>query len=156
MDLKLCTGARKSQTQAHLTQLSMSFTAAQIAEQLKGEVIGDGSARITGFAPADCARAGDLTFAEKENHFAAAEQSQAAAILVAGPFASSTKVLIRVRDARVAMARILPLFFPPDQTPAGIHPSANIDASAHVDPAAHIGPHCVVGPRVRLGARSVL
>jgi UDP-3-O-[3-hydroxymyristoyl] glucosamine N-acyltransferase len=77
----------------------MPFTATQIAEQLKGEVIGDGSTPITGFAPADCARAGDLTFAEKETHFAAAEQSQAAAILVSGPFSSATKVLIRVRDA---------------------------------------------------------
>ena len=134
----------------------MPMTAAQIAEQLKGEIIGDGSVQLTGFAPADCARAGDLTFAEKETHFAAAEQSHAAAILVSQPFASSTKVIIRVRDARVAMARVLPLFFPPDQTPSGIHPSAIIDPSAQIDPTAHIGPHCVIGARVRLGARSVL
>jgi len=44
----------------------MSITVTQIAEQLKGEVIGDGSTRLTGCAPADCARAGDLTFAEKD------------------------------------------------------------------------------------------
>ena len=136
--------------------ISMSITADQIAEHLKGQVIGDGSVRLTGFAPADCARPGDLTFAEKENHFAEAEKSQAAAILVAQPFASSTKVLIRVRDARVAMARALPLFFPPEQTPSGIHPSATIDASAQIDPTAHIGPNCVIGAHVRLGARSVL
>ena len=134
----------------------MSFTAAQIAERLKGEVIGDGAVQLTGFAPADCAQAGDLTFAEKENHFAAAEQSDAAAILVAGAFTSSKKVLIRVKDARVAMARVLPLFFPPEQTPAGIHASAVIDATAHGDPTAHIGPHCVVGAGVRLGVRTVL
>ena len=134
----------------------MTVTAAQIAEQLKGEVVGDGSVRLTGFAPADCAVAGNLTFAEKETHFAAAERSQAAAILVSQAFAPSTKVLIRVRDARVAMARVLPLFFPPDQTPSGIHPSAMIDASAQIDPTAHIGPNCVIGARVRLGARSVL
>jgi UDP-3-O-[3-hydroxymyristoyl] glucosamine N-acyltransferase len=135
---------------------AMLFTAAQIAEQLKGEVIGDGSVQLTGFAPADCAQAGDLTFAEKEAHFLLAEQSQAAAILVSQAFAPSTKVLIRVRDARVAMARILPLFFPPDHSPSGIHPSAIIDASAQIDPTAHVGPHCVIGARVRLGARSVL
>jgi UDP-3-O-[3-hydroxymyristoyl] glucosamine N-acyltransferase len=134
----------------------MSITVTQIAEQLKGEVIGDGSTRLTGCAPADCARAGDLTFAEKETHFAAAEQSQAAAILVSQAFAPSAKVLIRVRDARVAMARVLPLFFPPDPSLPGIHPSANIDASAQIDPTAHVGPNCVIGARVRLGARSVL
>jgi UDP-3-O-[3-hydroxymyristoyl] glucosamine N-acyltransferase len=134
----------------------MHITAAQIAEQLKGEVIGDGSTELTGFASADSARAGDLTFAEKEPHFLLAEQSQAAAILVTRVFAPSTKVLIRVRDARVAMARVLPLFFPPDQSPSGIHPSAMIDASAQIDPTAHIGPHCAIGARVRIGARSVV
>ena len=66
----------------------MPITAFQIAEQVRGEVIGDGSVELTGLAPADCARAGDLTFAEKESYFAAAEQSQAAAILVSGEFAS--------------------------------------------------------------------
>jgi UDP-3-O-[3-hydroxymyristoyl] glucosamine N-acyltransferase len=134
----------------------MPFTAAQIAEQLGGEVIGDGSIPLTGFAPADCARAGDLTFADSAAFFAAAEQSQAAAILVAGPFASSKKVLIRVPNARVAMAQVLPVFFPPDKPPCGIHPSAVIASSAQIDSTAHVGPHCVVGERVRLCARSVL
>ena len=50
----------------------MSFTATQLAAQLHGEVLGDGSVAITGFAPADAARAGDLTFAENETYFAAA------------------------------------------------------------------------------------
>jgi len=134
----------------------MSYTAAQIAQKLKGEVIGDGSVEITGLAPADSARAGELTFAENAAYFAAAEQSQAAAILVSGPFVSSNKVLIRVANPRVALARILPVFFPPEEHPHGIHPTAVIAASAHVDPAAHVGPGCIVGPRAKLGARSVL
>ncbi len=134
----------------------MFFTAAQIAEQVQGEVLGDGSVQLTGFAPADCAAAGDLTFAEREAYFAAAEHSEASAILVAGAYASLTKVLIRVRDARVAVARLLPLFFPPDQYEPGCDPSAVVADSARIDPTAHIGPHCVVGARARLGARSVL
>lgn len=134
----------------------MPFTAFQTAEQLRGEVLGDGSVELTGLAPADCARAGDLTFAENKTYFAAAEHSQATAILVSGEFTSSKKVLIRVPNVRVAMARLLPVFFPPDSQTPGIHPSANIAASAQIDSTAHIGPNCVVGPRVRLGARSVL
>src|SRR5579859_4410094 len=134
----------------------MPFTASQIAEQVRGVVLGDGSVELTGLAPADSARPGDLTFAEKETYFAAAEQSQAAAILVAGEFGPSKKVLIRVPNPRVAMARLLPIFFPPDQHPPGVHPSAAIASSAQIDPTAHVGPNCVVGERVRLGARSVL
>lgn len=134
----------------------MSFTAAQIAQQVQGEIAGDGSVQLTGLAPADCARAGELTFAENAAYFAVAEQSQAAAILVAGPFVSSSKVLIRVASARVALARVLPVFFPPEGHPSGIHPSAVIADSARIDATAHIGPNCIVGARVRLGPRSVL
>ena len=134
----------------------MSFTAAQIAQKLGGDVVGDGSVQLTGLAPADRARAGELTFAENAAYFAAAEQSQAAAILVTGPFVSSSKVLIRVANARVALARVLPLFFPPEEHPHGIHPSAVIAESAQIESTVHIGPNCVVGKRVRLGARSVL
>src|SRR5882724_1490510 len=134
----------------------MSFTAAQIAEKIQGEVVGDGSVQLTCLAPADRARAGELTFAENAAYFATAEQSQASAVLVAEPFASPTKVLIRVANARVALARVLPMFFPPEEHPHGIHPSAVIADSARVDPTAHIGPNCVLGARVRLGARSVL
>ena len=58
------------------------FTTAEIAKELDGEVIGDGSLRLTGFAPATTARAGDLTFAENETFFQKAEQSAASAILI--------------------------------------------------------------------------
>ncbi|HUD48695.1 MAG TPA: UDP-3-O-(3-hydroxymyristoyl)glucosamine N-acyltransferase [Candidatus Baltobacteraceae bacterium] len=134
----------------------MPLTASQIAEQLHGEVLGDGSVLLTGFAPADCARPGDLTFAEKPAYFAAAEESQATAILVTGEVASSRKVLIRVPNPRVAVARLLPLFYPPDPDVPGIHPSATIAPSAQIDPTAYVGPNCVIGARVRVGARSVL
>ena len=134
----------------------MPLTTAQIAEQVRGELIGDGNVVINGIAPADSARAGDLTFAEKESYFTAAEQSQAAAILVSGPLGPSKKVLIRVPNARVSLARLLPVFFPPEPFRAGTHSSAVVDAGAQVDPTAHIGPGCVVCPGARIGARSVL
>ncbi len=134
----------------------ISFTADQLAVQVKGEVCGDGSVPLTGCASAAQAHAGDLVFAENETHFGAAERSQASAILVAGPFTSAHKVLIRVPDARRAMASVLQLFSPPESFPAGIHPTAVVADSAQIDPTAHIGPHCVIGARVRLGARSAL
>ncbi len=134
----------------------MSITAAQVAEHVRGELVGDGSLPISSIANADLARVGDLTFAEKEAYFAAADQSAATAILVSGPFASATKVIIRVANARVAVARLLPLFFPPDDLAPGIHPSTVVASTAQVDATAHVGPGCVLGEGVRVGARSVL
>src|SRR3954465_8723105 len=104
----------------------MAFTAAEIAKQLQGEVLGDGTVVLKGFAPADRAQEGDLTFAENEGYFARAEQSAASAIIIAEAFSSSKKVLIRVPNARIAFARVLPLFFPEPVFPPGIHPTAVI------------------------------
>ena len=134
----------------------MPFTALEIAEHVGGEVVGDKTAILKNFAPAERAQAGDLTFAENEAYFTRAEHSAATAIIVGKGIKSSKKILIRVPDARIAFAKALALFFPEQKFAAGIHPTAVIASSAQVDASAHIGPHCVVGERVRIGARAVL
>src|SRR5258708_6305592 len=134
----------------------MPHSAAEIAKHLGGEVSGDPAVVLKGFAPADRAQPGDLTFAENESYFARAEQSAAAAVIVDGPFSSTRKVLIRVPSARIAFAKVLPLFFPEPMFAPGIHATAVVAAGVKVDPAAHIGPYCVLSEGVRIGARSVL
>lgn len=134
----------------------MLFTVAEIAKVVNGEVSGDPTLVLKGFAPADRAQPSDLTFAENENYFARAEQSAAAAILVDGKFSSKSKVLIRVANARVAFARVLPLFFPEPVFAPGIHPTAVVPANCQIDATVHIGPNCVLGDQVVIGARSVL
>src|SRR3954465_106980 len=108
----------------------MAFTAAEIAKQLQGEVLGDGTVVLKGFAPADRAQPGDLTFAENENYFARAEQSAASAVIVEGALTSSKKVLIRVSNARIAFAKVLPVFFPEPAFAPEVHPTAIVPASA--------------------------
>ena len=134
----------------------MPYTTADIAKLLGGEVLGEASLVLKGFAPADRAQPGDLTFAENENYFARAEQSSASAIIIDGPSTASRKTLIRVPNARVAFAKVLPLFFPEQALAAGIHPTAIVPASARVDPTAHIGPYCVLGEKVRIGPHTAL
>jgi len=134
----------------------VKITVAQLAQELQGDVIGDGLTMLTGFAPADTAKSGDLTFAENEEFFGKAEQSAATAILVDGPFTSAGKALIRVKNARIGFARALPLFFPEKKYAPGIHPSAVVASSAEIDPTAHLGPFCCVGENVKIAARAVL
>src|SRR6476620_7222707 len=115
----------------------MQFTIAEICKLLEGEITGDSSLVLKGFAPADRAQPGDLTFAENESYFARAEQSAAAAVIVDAPFSSTLKVLIRVPNARIAFAKVLPLFFPEPAFVPGVHPTAVLAGSASVDPSAH-------------------
>jgi UDP-3-O-[3-hydroxymyristoyl] glucosamine N-acyltransferase len=136
--------------------LKKSFTASEVAALVGGTIVGDGAVHLTGFAPANTARAGDLTFAENEIFFERAEQSAASAILIDSNGKSSSKTLIRVPQARIGYAKALTLFFPDPEFPGAIHPTAVVDPSAEVDPSAYVGPQCVVGPRVKIGAKAVL
>ena len=129
----------------------MTFTTAEIAKRLEGEVLGDTNATITGFTTIDRAGASDLTFAETDEYFAAAENSTAAAIISHGSATSGKKTLIRVKHPRVAFARALELFYGEPKPAVGIHSSAVVAKSAQVDPSAHIGPNCVIGERVKIG-----
>ncbi len=134
----------------------MTLTTAEIAKLLAGEVLGDVNATLTGFAMIDKAKAGDLTFAETPEYFAAAEASAATAIIAGKDFSSDKKTVIRVANPRLAFAKALAIFFPEPKFAAGIHPSAVVAASAQIDPTAHIGPHCTIGERVKIGANCVL
>src|ERR1700753_1227181 len=116
----------------------MTPTIAEIAKRLEGEVLGDATAALTGFSTAEQAKPGDLTFAENEQYFAAAENSAATAI-ISGPEAlSAKKILLRAKNPRVAFARALEIFFSEPKPAAGIHPSAVVAASAQVDDTAHV------------------
>ena len=134
----------------------MNLTVAELAKHLAGEVSGDATVMLTGFSMIDRAKAGELTFAETAEYFAAAEASAATAIICDQKAASDKKILIRVANPRVAFAKALAIFFPEPQFPAGIHPSTVIAASAQIDPSAHIGPHCTIGERVKIGANCIL
>ena len=134
----------------------MTFTTAEIAKRLDGEVLGAAHAALTGFASAADAKPGDLTFAENTEFFAAAENSAATAIIAGREFSSDKKIVIRVANARIGFAKALAIFFPEPKFAPGIHPSAVVAKSAKIDSTAHLGPHCVVGERVNIGANCVL
>jgi UDP-3-O-[3-hydroxymyristoyl] glucosamine N-acyltransferase len=134
----------------------MTLTTAEIAKLLAGEVLGDANATLTGFAAADAAKPGDLTFAETDAFFAAAEDSAATAIIAGSNASSTKKIVIRVANPRIAFAKALAVFFPEPKFAAGIHPSAVVAATAQIDPTAHIGPHCTIGERVKIGANVIL
>ena len=134
----------------------MTLTTAEIAKQLEGEVLGDPGVVLTGFASADQAGPGDLTFADNAEFFAAALNSKAAAIIAGKEFISANKTVIRVANPRVASAKAVGLFYPEPELPAGIHPMAVIAKTAQIDATAHIGPFCTVGERVKIGPKAAL
>jgi UDP-3-O-[3-hydroxymyristoyl] glucosamine N-acyltransferase len=97
-----------------------TFTAAQLAEKLDAELIGDGLLQISGFAPADRAQVGILPLPRPKS-IGQAERGWASAILVGGNATSSRKdAAAREKIRAWPYARALPLFFPEPQYAPGI------------------------------------
>ena len=76
--------------------------------------------------------------------------------MVDGQFASAKKTLIRVPNARIAFAKVLPLFFPEPTFAPGIHPTAVIHPSARIGQKASIGAYVVIEADVDIGDNCTL
>ena len=119
------------------------LTAAHIATHVHGAVDGDSQRLITGVAPIDQARAGDISFIAQAKYYAALQTSPAAAILVDTNCPSSPRqVLIRVQNPYYAFLQVASLFAPPQRPPDGV------DASAVIHPSAKLGKRIAIGPNV--------
>lgn len=140
----------------------VSISAAELAQMVEGELIGNPDIVLSTLAPIESGGEGALTFIRSQNFAKHWGQSACRAALVTRGVEvpdhdPKTRALIMVDDADVAVVRILKAIDPGTATPTpGIHPSAAIDPDAAIDPSASIGPGCVVCARARIGPGSVL
>lgn len=134
----------------------MSWTLAELARRVDGEVVGTSGREVDRLRPLESAGPRDLSFLSSPAYVAAARASAAGALLV-GPDAPELPVdRIRVAEPSRAVAILLELFHPPSRPPAGTHPTAVIAEGAVVDATAHVGPHAVVGRGAVVAAGAVL
>ena len=153
----------------------MTFTLAELAARVGGEVSGDATAVIGRVAALEEAGPGDLSFFSNRKYRAAFEASRAAAVVVErDEEVPPGRTVLRASNAYLAFAKISTLFHPPREAvpdvaeQAYVHPSARVDPSAELMPFAYVGAEAVVGPRcilfpgafvgarARLGADCVL
>ncbi len=129
---------------------------ADLAQQIGGELAGDGSVDVTGVSPVDDVKPGHVTLADSEEHFAQAEASAAAAIVVSIEVAQSRKPMIRVKKTTLALAKMLAIFHPPQKPEPGVHPTAFIGRDVSLPASVHVGANAVVKDRASIGERSVV
>ncbi len=149
-------------------------TLREIAEIIGGKLIGDGAIKITGLDSLDTAKAGDITFAD-ENHAALAKKSAASAIIIPMNFSGELPAnCIKSAEPKIAFAKLMEIFMPKIEIPAGISdkaeigrntkisPSAKIMALAYIgnnveiDAGAVIYPHVYIGQNVKIGAGTII
>jgi UDP-3-O-[3-hydroxymyristoyl] glucosamine N-acyltransferase len=138
-----------------------SFTLAQLAEHVSGQINGPVDIIITGIEVVEKASASDLSFIRSAKFAEQWCDSTAGVILLSKdipiPAGCENRSAILVEDADLALNKVIELFAPQKLCPSpGVHPTAVIAATAKIGSDCCIGPHCVVGDNVQLGSGCVL
>lgn len=137
-----------------------SYSIKEINDILQGELVGNTTHLIEG--PEQLEKAGNnhITFVGSVKYVRLWEKSGACAAIVNEKFkieAGENRALIKVKNADLAMAKLLEVFDPgPPQFDIDIHPAAIIHPSATIGENCKIGAGCYVGKDVVLGDGVVL
>ena len=150
----------------------MKTSVADIARWIKGEVVGDGNALVTGCAGIKEAQKHDITFLADPKYGPLAEETLAAAIIVdrqaslpvpARPAGGRQaglpgKTFIRVDDPSLAFNEVMRRLLPDPSRffPKGIHPTALIAKDALLGTGVAIGPYTVVEGKASIGEGTIV
>jgi UDP-3-O-[3-hydroxymyristoyl] glucosamine N-acyltransferase len=128
----------------------------ELARLVGGDLEGDPSLEVRGFASLESATSGDLSFVVGERNLPAAMQSAAGALLAPPGLDLAGRPAIRVAQPYAAVAAVVRVFFPEPVLAPGIHPTAHVADSARVSPGATVGAFAVVGERSTIEDGAVL
>ncbi len=155
----------------------MEFSAQQIAEFLKGTIIGDPDIKVNDLSKIEEGKPGTLTFLSNPKYTEYIYTTQASIVLVNNTFTPEkpiTATLIKVEDAYKALALLLNLVEISKPKKTGIDSSAHISESAKigenvyiaafafvgdnavVEDNAKIYPHSYVGDNAKVGENTTL
>ena len=139
--------------------MSKTYSIEELCTILDGELMGHTSDPIQRPEQIQKAQTGDITFIGHKKFVSAWETSQASAAVISANIEcepGSNRGLIMVKDADLAMAKVLELFDPGPPKLDGIHPSAIVEPSAQLGNGVSIGANSYVGKNVQLADGVVL
>lgn len=137
----------------------VSLAVSEIAEFLGGILKGDGSIQIQRVASLSAAKQNEISFVEKPD---ADFQTEASCLIVPESFSNETSCAqIKVKNSKLAFAKIARRLHPPKQRGANIHPtamiadSAIIGANVFIDAFVCIGENSIIadGTQIRAGVK---
>lgn len=137
-----------------------SFSIIEINALVGGELIGQCDLPIAGPEALNLATENHITFIGNTKYAKLWQESKACAAVVNENLdiePGENRALIKVKNADLAMAKILELFDPgPPVLNDAVHPAATVDASAEIGVDCKIGAGCYVGKNVVLGDGVIL
>ncbi|MGE5307549.1 MAG: UDP-3-O-(3-hydroxymyristoyl)glucosamine N-acyltransferase [Deltaproteobacteria bacterium] len=135
----------------------MGKTLREIAELVKGELLGDGSIVIKGVAGIEDAGEGEITFLANPRYTPFLNKTGASAVITGREVSPGTKPLIRTDNPSLAFTKVVSFLNPPQVKPlSGIHPSAVISKGARLGKGCAVGPCAVIDDGCVIGDRTAV
>ena len=127
----------------------------EIAEITGGEILGDDKIKITGLNRLDMATEGDICFAD-EIHIEDAKTCAASAVIIPSSVKDFPKPAIKSENPRAAFAKLLEIFIPKIEIPAGISDKAFIGKNVTIAEDAKVMPFAYVGDGAKIGNGTII
>ncbi len=135
----------------------MRMRLAEIAELVKGKLVGDPETVITGISGIKEAKDGDITFLANPKYASLINDTKASAIIVSYDADAGNKQVIKTENPSLAFSKIISLISPEiTLNPKGIHPLSLISDTAVIGKDAAIGPYAVIEDGAVIGDKSVV
>lgn len=135
----------------------MDVTVRQLAEWVRGEVLGDPQLVISNARTLADAGPGDVTFVENDKNLHAWHESKASAAVVGKSVPLNGRPIIRVADPLMAFADIVRHLRPRPEEPRGlIDPTASVHPLARLAPGVSVGPLAIIGEGATLGENTTV
>ncbi len=129
----------------------------ELADQLGGELTGDGEPIVRGVGPIESARADEVSFLTNEKYKRHVASSHAAAVIVGADYDGPGESLIRCEDAYFAFRQAMMAFYGfREPTFDGIDDRASVAPTASVADNVRIGPFVTVSDGAQIGAGTTL
>jgi len=123
----------------------VSWTLAQIAQHINGQLVGDPDYTISAVGTLTDAGPKQLSFLANTKYKKYLQSTRAGAVIVAAGVEPETDIqLIQVDDPYVAYAKAASLLYPEIRPETGIHPTAWVHPQAEIAADATIGPNVTI------------
>jgi UDP-3-O-[3-hydroxymyristoyl] glucosamine N-acyltransferase len=137
----------------------MEFSAQMIAGLVGGTVVGDPEAAVSDFAKIEEGRPGCISFLANDKYEHYIYTTESSIVHVNDSFDPKQDIkatLIKVSNAREAVANLINIYDSMKPKPKGIDPTAFIDPTATIGKDVYLGPFVAVGPKAVVGDGCIL
>ena len=128
----------------------MEFSAQMIAGLVGGTIVGDPQTTVSDFAKIEEGRPGCISFLANDKYEHHIYTTESSIVLVNDSFEPKQEIkatLIKVANAREAVANLINIYDSMKPKPKGIDPTASIDPTATIGKGVYIGPFVAIGPK---------